>query len=180
VTPDQSEAMAMADRILVLDRGKVVQVGAPVEVYDKPTSKFVATFIGTPPMNIISCSIRRNGAYSLIVHPRFNAAIDTDEDILRTDSERPILLGLRPSDIHVIPNGSEGSNVTLMAKVMDAEEFGHRALIEFDVGGVESIRGLVPGFNKLRIGDNTKIRLDLARAHLIDPQTSRVLIHGPF
>ena len=94
----------MADRIMVLDHGKVVQVGAPVEVYNKPASKFVATFIGTPAINIVSCSIRRDGLNSLLVHPCSNAAIDCGNDILHADKERPILVGLRPSDIHVVRN----------------------------------------------------------------------------
>src|SRR6202011_1172685 len=59
VTHDQVEAMAMGDRIAVIDHGRVCQVGTPTEIYDAPADRFVATFVGTPPMNIVA----RNGGF---------------------------------------------------------------------------------------------------------------------
>ena len=179
VTPDQSEAMAMADRILVLDRGKVLQVGSPVEVYERPGSKFVATFIGAPAMNLIRCSIRRDGPRWTIAHPRFQATIDMVDAQLPAGGDTAILLGLRPGDIEVGSAGAGSAGVSLTATVTDAEHFGHRSVVDFDIGDDQAaVRAFVPGFSPLRIGDGASISLNLARAHIIDPQTQRVLGHG--
>jgi carbohydrate ABC transporter ATP-binding protein, CUT1 family (TC 3.A.1.1.-) len=75
VTHDQVEAMSMADRIAVMNKGKVIQVGTPDELYRRPADTFVATFIGSPPMNLIPCSIIEKDLVEYIVPENYEGSI---------------------------------------------------------------------------------------------------------
>ena len=109
VTHDQIEAMTMADRIIVLRDGRVEQIGEPLDVYDQPANVFVATFIGSPAMNLISgrvvdgCFELADGA-TLAVHPAIAARVS-----------RSITIGLRPDHIDISDDASAGVTATLIA-----------------------------------------------------------------
>src|SRR5205085_5633453 len=106
VTHDQAEALLMGDRIAVLDRGHLLQCGAPRAIYDRPAHRFVATFVGNPPMNILPCEIEREGE-AVRVHP---IAADRALSWTLPNESLPfgwpaangqIELGLRPESIFV-------------------------------------------------------------------------------
>ena len=105
VTHDQGEAMAMSDRLAVMNAGEIQQIGSPDEIYHRPRTRFVAEFIGDPPMNIIACDITRSGSTASV----------------RTALHGPIvfkgleagvgryLLGVRPHDVLVKASGTPGA-----------------------------------------------------------------------
>jgi ABC-type sugar transport system ATPase subunit len=76
VTHDQVEAMSLSDRIAVLDRGRIQQVGSPDDVYHRPINRFVAEFIGSPPMNIIDAELTEVGGRISLMGPGFNLPVD--------------------------------------------------------------------------------------------------------
>jgi len=177
VTPDQSEAMAMADRILVLNHGEILQVGSPIEVYERPVDRFVATFIGSPAMNLVPCSLRRDGSHWTLSHAGFRAVVEL-RDIEQHGLPAEVLLGIRPGDIHVMQS-PEGSFVEVEVTVAAAEHLGHRSLIDVQIRGEgANLQAFAPGFSKLQSGQRSTVFLDIAQSQLIDPRTEKVLARG--
>ena len=107
VTHDQVEAMAMADRIAVMSRGNMVQIAAPLEIYDRPRTQFVADFIGSPAMNLFAATRRRDGGIDCVLNP-LAAALPPDE-LARTgelaDSTGRLFIGIRPEHLTIVAAG---------------------------------------------------------------------------
>ena len=103
VTHDQSEAMSMADRIVIMKDGEIVQIGTPDDVYHHSSSIFVADFIGTPPTNFLDVELGMvNGAYG-IMNPHFKMALsDRTAMLLRDHDKKDIILGVRPENIEIV------------------------------------------------------------------------------
>ena len=154
VTHDQAEAMTMGSRICVLDAGRILQVGPPLEVFARPKTAFVATFLGSPPMNLVAGEVRdgrfRRGALEL----------DAPSDGARgASSSSRVLLGIRPHEVML-----DGD---LPATVSWIEELGTRTLIECDLAGA-SMRVVREGALPLRRGDRVRLGLPLERLHWFD------------
>ena len=96
VTHDQMEAMTLADKLVVLNKGSVEQIGAPLKVYQEPASKFVAGFIGSPPMNFLTATISENGKMVIIDN---NISLPLGRNIPEIYYGKPIILGIRPENI---------------------------------------------------------------------------------
>jgi multiple sugar transport system ATP-binding protein len=148
VTHDQIEAMTMADKIVVMHDGLVEQVGAPLELYDRPANRFVAGFIGTPPMNFV------NGPLGSITFPG--------------------AWGIRPEDVVLVPAGSAGS---IPAEVALVELLGAHAHLHLDAGPHRLI-AVVSGADAPAKGAPVHLRLDPARAHLFDADGRTVALGG--
>ena len=159
VTHDQVEAMTLSDKLVVMSAGRVEQMGLPNEVYRKPASRFVATFIGSPPMNIAKGVIRGKGAVSIgeVVLPVADMAADLVPGAA-------IEVGLRPEDLVVTPNGS------LTMAVDFIEELGATQLFHGTLGGaalvIQAASGLVPSDSK-----TLNLSIDPAKVHLFDVET---------
>ncbi|MBB3527357.1 ABC transporter ATP-binding protein [Rhizobium sp. BK456] len=111
VTHDQIEAMSMADRIAVMRRGDMVQVGSPLEIYDRPQTRFVADFMGSPPMNLFSASMKSPARPTCQI-PEFIEGIPDNERKLiadRLDSTNAFCAGIRPEHLKLVQPGTEGS-----------------------------------------------------------------------
>lgn len=121
VTHDQTEAMTLADRIVVLNEGRIEQVGSPLDLYDKPVNKFVAGFIGSPAMNFIKGNIARDKGATVIRSGSF--ALEVDKPNLETDEE--IEIGVRPEHIEIVPT----SQSQLTAKVEIIEKLGVESML---------------------------------------------------
>jgi multiple sugar transport system ATP-binding protein len=158
VTHDQVEAMTMADRIAILDMGRLRQVGTPREVYDTPADLFVAGFIGTPPMNTSLASIE--GGIARVG----DSALPVDG----ATRGGPVIVGVRPEHLRIDPTGP------LQAKVRLSEWLGHEALLRVQPAGVESAGGwMVRLANEDHPPDpGVEVRLGLTGPiHLFDPDT---------
>jgi len=119
VTHDQIEAMTLADRIVVLNQGRIEQIGTPTALYDDPDNRFVAGFIGSPRMNFITAEIASVGDGSVTVTlPGFEgAAIDTAVSGQGLATGQPVMLGIRPE--HVLHEAGSGSPITLECEVTE-------------------------------------------------------------
>ncbi len=103
VTHDQVEAMSMGDRLVVLHEGKVQQIGKPLGIYEHPANLFVAGFIGSPPMNLFHCKIRKDAQRFTIVTDDFELTLpDTFLQVIKSSNlpDNRVILGVRPEDIH--------------------------------------------------------------------------------
>jgi multiple sugar transport system ATP-binding protein len=163
VTHDQVEAMTMADTIVVLNRGAVAQWAHPIELYRHPGSVFVATFIGSPRMNLIRGTIAAKDST-----PSFAAAEGwtvplSGKDLAVADAQQ-VWLGIRPEDIRLV---AANSPADLSGKVAIIERLGAETYVNV-VNGTQTLLVRVPGDIALRSGDTVQLALDRAGFHLFD------------
>lgn len=178
VTHDQLEAMTLADRIVVLNQGEIEQVGTPLEIFDFPRSKFVATFIGSPAMNILEGEVKLEGEDFFFYGSEAAQGIKLmlpRGKFPETIVGRPLSLGVRPSDLYVTIPG-EGSQSHFMAKVEFIELLGKNAYITFSHGPLELV-GEVMGRGIPELGKEEDITLNLQHAHLFDVKTGLNVLH---
>jgi multiple sugar transport system ATP-binding protein len=149
VTHDQIEALTMADRIAVLDHGRIVQVGTPHDIYDRPATTFVATLVGTPRINMVQAA-REDG----------NLVVQRSELRLPAPGNAPehLLLGIRPEDIRLAADGQYAGRVSLM------EPLGVETIIHI-TSGEQTLLSIVPGSAHTRIGDNVRFNIVRERLH---------------
>jgi multiple sugar transport system ATP-binding protein len=108
VTHDQSEAMSMADRIVVMRSGEIVQIGTPEDVYDQSASIFVAGFIGTPPTNFLEVELQEVNSRVLLQNPHFELSLDEARAAqLLKHGQRNLVIGVRPENIILVANTDE-------------------------------------------------------------------------
>ncbi|WP_341894009.1 sn-glycerol-3-phosphate ABC transporter ATP-binding protein UgpC [Ferrovibrio terrae] len=166
VTHDQIEAMTMADRIVVMHDGIVEQIGTPLELYDRPANLFVAGFIGSPAINLIRGTLRRDAARSWV---STDAGIDLplNGNIIGQDGQA-VVYGIRPE--HLSPSDSDGLPVTVgVVEPTGASTFVYADLSGAQICGVFSERH---GFNP---GGKMHLMPQLDRVHLFDSATGRRL-----
>lgn len=179
VTHDQVEAMTMGTRICVMNKGKVVQVGEPIEVYRNPADTFVASFIGSPPMNLMKAKIAAKDAKPVARFASTSAALPlySERDLMALTGGEAVI-GFRPEDIIMNPpaGGNAAGYAAVAAKVIAAEPLGAETLLVLSVGeGNEEMIARVGRDNRAKAGESLKVYLDLAEAHLFDPGTTRAL-----
>ncbi len=173
VTHDQIEAMTMADRVVVMSNGRIEQVGPPQELYNHPKTLFVASFIGSPAMNLFPVTVDR-GDGGLLARLEDGTVLTLPAD--RTDAYqravgKQMLLGLRPEAL--AEPGVYGPGV--LNSVIDyVEPLGSETLVFFPVGKTNACAKMSAGF-MARHRDGVTFSADLNRMHLIDPQTELVL-----
>ncbi|MGO7907064.1 ATP-binding cassette domain-containing protein [Rhizobium leguminosarum bv. viciae] len=111
VTHDQIEAMSMADRIAVMRRGDMVQVGSPLEIYDRPLTRFVADFMGSPAMNLFPASLKTPARPTCQIQEFVDSIPDAECDLIagRLDSTGQFAAGIRPEHLKLVQPGSPGS-----------------------------------------------------------------------
>jgi len=153
VTHDQMEAMTLADRLVVLNAGRIEQVGTPIELYEKPATTFVATFIGSPSMNLIKPG---SGSGHNANWPSNTATI-----------------GIRPEDL-VIADASNGNGFRAKVQVMAVELVGAESYVHgvAEDGGMIVFR--VPGRSVIGIGETLSLTADPDRFHLFDAEGRRI------
>lgn len=172
VTHDQVEAMTLGDRIVVMNQGKVQQIGTPLEVYDHPANLFVAGFIGAPEMNLIEGDLfHSNGQYTF---KNQGIAIDLSNKLQTLHSlPHKVVLGIRPEYIEVV-NDKSGLNL-VKAKVSLIEQMGAQTLIISEVLGNQKVRILSGREDRYAIGDELNIHFKEAKLQVFDGVTGEVL-----
>ncbi|MDH6632474.1 UNVERIFIED_ORG: multiple sugar transport system ATP-binding protein [Lelliottia amnigena] len=169
VTHDQTEAMTMATRIVILKDGYIQQVGAPKQVYNEPANMFVAGFIGSPAMNFIRGAI--DGRYFVTETLRL-AIPETKLAVLNAMGyqRKAVVFGIRPEDILT----SSGLPMDITAKVSVAELTGAEFMLYATVGGHELVlrAGAV---NDYRAGDNLAIQFEMDKCHFFDADSEIAL-----
>ncbi|MDY0277542.1 MAG: sn-glycerol-3-phosphate ABC transporter ATP-binding protein UgpC [Acholeplasma sp.] len=169
VTHDQIEAMTMADRIVVMDAGYIQQVASPKEIYDFPINKFVAGFIGTPPMNFVNVTVNKKGECTInnqkFVLPKEQVKIL--EDFYMIDKE--VIMGIRPEDLH-LDMEEELKDTTVNILVDVAELLGSETNIYTELNG-NNVCAVVNAKTGIHIGDKLKLSLDPKKVHFFDVHT---------
>ena len=168
VTHDQTEAMTLGTRIVVMRDGKVQQVDSPEAIYRNPANQFVATFVGTPAMNLLSGTVADvNGIRMVKIGGQTVPVTGPLGDALERLTGKSVTVGVRPEDITVRPP-EDGPHLTASVRVV--EPMGHEKLLYCDLEGTQvTVRedNAWPG----RAGDQVALRLDPDTLHLFDPET---------
>jgi len=164
VTHDQVEAMTMADRIVIMNEGRVLQVGAPEEVYNRPANRFVAGFIGSPPMNFLDGSIRLAGGHWEFVGE--NATIPIPSELGEANGEGFLCLGIRPEAFQAasVPAASDTSSILeIPGQVLLSELLGRERLltVETDFGPMKVV---IPP--EQDVGGGIRLRASVAAVHV--------------
>ena len=185
VTHDQVEAMTMGDRIAVMNRGKVQQVGKPMSVYEHPANLFVAGFIGWPQMNFFEARVvQKNGdlfveeqsdGNGAIVGPRFSARVETEAAApLKQYAGKKIVFGIRPEEIQVSQMMSaNGSNIDAVVEVVEpvgAETFVYLAR------GKQSLAIRIKGRENPEMKQKLALSFEMTEARFFDPATGKAIV----
>src|SRR5271169_3243611 len=165
ITHDQLEAMAMADRIVIMNQGRVEQIGAPQEIYDRPNTMFVADFIGAPPMSFLGVQTAlRRGDRSI----RIDAATVDMPQLLEDRAEGKFALGVRPENV------SFADASRLRGRVIGAEYLGTTQIITV-VTSSGQVKARLPSNEAVRVGETVGLALRPDRLSLFDATSGRAL-----
>lgn len=173
VTHDQIEAMTLADRIVIMRDGQIEQIGTPIEVFTKPANTFVASFIGSPPMNLLKGElVESNGSFSVKLANGSQVPVPAKEGVQLTDGQQ-VFLGIRPEDIYLNQKNLENST-RIDCHVDLVEPLGAEALLHITVGD----QGAVVRTNSRNMAiedmaDNKEVYLDLDYLYLFDAVTEQ-------
>jgi multiple sugar transport system ATP-binding protein len=173
VTHDQVEAMTMGDRIAILEAGRLQQVGAPLEVYERPANAFVAGFIGTPPMNLLDARVSGDGAR--LRGDGFDLPVPAARRGLPAGAS--LVLGIRPENLYLSPEQARGETAPLTLTVEIVETLGHDAIAHGRVGRELVAASLDPHFTA-EPGETVELAVDLDSVHLFDA-TTRMRLGAP-
>jgi multiple sugar transport system ATP-binding protein len=176
VTHDQVEAMTLADRVVVMNQGRIEQIGPPNELYHTPKTRFVAGFIGSPAMNFLPARVVNGGSsLSVRLSDRLSLPVpDSRAARYKAYLDKEVVFGLRPEDIieprSETPPGSAAFDVQLDV----VEPMGMETMVYFIVDGVEVCGRVNPTAAK-NAGETMRLVADLNHMHLIDPATDQVI-----
>jgi multiple sugar transport system ATP-binding protein len=177
VTHDQTEAMTMGNRIVVMKDGIIQQVAGPITLYDNPVNKFVAGFIGSPPMNFINGKIIKKEGKLFFKEEVFTVKIVEDmyKKIMPYEGKE-IVFGIRPEDIYdkLFTQAASGDN-TVRAVVEIVEPMGAEVYLYLNAGKSHII-ARVGGHDKPEINQDLDVVFDMANAHFFDKNTEETIV----
>jgi multiple sugar transport system ATP-binding protein len=170
VTHDQVEAMTLADRIVVMRAGRIEQIGAPLDLYNRPENLFVAGFIGAPRMNLLPVKVLSANAGGIVVEGAggLTTAISGNGSALKPGDDAT--LGVRPHDIAVSSNRAGD----IEAKVTLVEALGPETVVHAEIAGNRKLIAVLDGQKVATGAETIRLSFDPDRAHLFDAAGRRV------
>ncbi len=180
VTHDQTEAMTLGTRIVVMKDGVVQQVDSPQNLYDNPCNKFVAGFIGAPQMNLLDAAVGKSGDDVTLTFGGNTIALPTDK-AKKLESAgyvgKTVTLGIRPEDLHddeaALTNNAKS---VIEATIRVYEMLGAEVYLYFDIDETSCTARVNPR-TSARPGDTVKLALDMTKAHVFDKETEKVILN---
>jgi len=174
VTHDQAEAMVLADKIAVLNHGEIQQIGTPFEIYYKSSNTFVATFIGSPPMNLITGSIIERGDKMIFDAGVFEVVIpDNIASLVKKNLKHSeAILGIRPEDINAVPYNE---NLNICGTVYVVEYLATHQWVTVAINDIY-IKAYAPVELKIGIGDKICLSFNNNKIYLFDKKSQKSLM----
>jgi ABC-type sugar transport system ATPase subunit len=173
-THDPIEAMAIADRIGVMNLGRLQQFATPEEIYNQPANRFVAGFIGSPPMNFIDCTFIEEGGKAYLDAGPFRLDVTKLAGAIKANaSSSELILGIRPEHIKVNDEGREGS---IKATIQVTEPLGSKIIITLTPSKGMNLRAIGEPGLAYKTGEDKWISILLDRIHIFDKRTEKVII----
>ncbi|MGD0159384.1 MAG: ABC transporter ATP-binding protein [Candidatus Bathyarchaeia archaeon] len=174
VTHDQAEAMVLADRIAVMKDGLLYQIDKPLEIYDHPANKFVATFVGIPVMNFVDCQIQEKNGKSYVNADAFQMEITENSRIAMKGQQftaHEAVMGIRPEHVYVSKAPSKNA---VEAKVDLFQHFGDTGYATVEVGS-SLITAKVDPLLRFEEGEKVFVKLNSERIHIFDKATEKTI-----
>ncbi len=168
VTHDQEEALSVADRLCVMKAGRIAQIGTPQEIYNSPISRYVAEFVGSPPINLINGTFDAAKAEFRVDELDVVLALPGDVD----QADGKAFIGVRPEDVLI-----ERSEDGISAKIYEVEPLGAFTIIDI-AAGEHILRAQIPGQPQFELGEPVSVRFDLAKCHFFDESTGKRFATG--
>jgi sn-glycerol 3-phosphate transport system ATP-binding protein len=158
VTHDQMEAMTLADRLVVLNAGRIEQVGTPIELYERPETTFVATFIGSPSMNLLPLETSTSGSLA-------------ESAVVPSGT---VTLGIRPEDLHLLEQGSSDSGFKIGATVAAVELVGAESYVHGILPNQQPIVFRVPGRSRIAVDEPLTVHASCNSLHFFNEAGRRL------
>jgi len=174
VTHDQTEAMTMGDKIVILKDGEVQQIGIPMELYNKPINKFVAGFIGSPAMNFINGKIMQSDKLYFVID-NLNIRITLEEvnnRQLQQYREKEIIIGIRPEDVLLSTEKSIAGDISVQVEVV--EPMGNETLLYFTLQGTQMIARGNPN-QQYKAGSTYSMQINKNKIYLFDKESGSAI-----
>lgn len=171
VTHDRTEAMAMGDRIAVMAHGEIQQIATPLEIYNRPANRFVAEFIGSPPMNFLAVEVQLP---FLMVTPQFRLTLpDESLELLTPYNGRSLILGIRPEHLSLSPAAPKNLNVQvdLVEALGNDTYLAVRSIDDPEI----SLQVRIPPEYSVRSGESLWLSFALDKLYLFDPRTEAAI-----
>jgi multiple sugar transport system ATP-binding protein len=180
VTHDQVEAMTMGDKIVVMRDGKVQQIGSPLYLYNHPINKFVAGFMGSPPMNFLTVKVTEEGGQVMVDEGSFKLKpAAAHAALLKAYVGKEVSLGIRPEDLPVAGEGVDSSAGTIKAKVTVVEPLGAEINI-YAATSSNSLTSRVPPHHTYKIGDPIAFAPLMEKARYFDRENELAILPVKF
>jgi multiple sugar transport system ATP-binding protein len=177
VTHDQTEAMTMGDRIVVMRDGYIQQIADPITLYEKPVNRFVAGFIGLPPMNFINGTIINKDGKTYFNEGRFQVrVIDSMAGALAPYIDTEVIFGIRPEDIYdklFVSDAPQDNTIKAICEVL--EPMGPEAYLYLNTGR-SSLVARVGGHDKPTLNHDMDLVLDMSKVHFFDKDTDVTIV----
>ncbi len=181
VTHDQTEAMTLGTRIVVMKDGIVQQVDSPQNLYDKPANKFVAGFIGAPQMNLIDATVGKSGSDVTLTFGGSNTITLPADKAKKLEAGnyigKTVTMGIRPEDLHDDDAWlAANPNAVLTTTIRVYEMLGAEVFLYFDIDDTSCTARVNPR-TTARPGDTVKLAMDLTKIHVFDKETEKVVLN---
>lgn len=176
VTHDQVEAMTLGEKVVVMNKGKIMQFGKPDKLYEKPMNRFTAGFIGSPPMNFMDCVLVQKPDGIYLVRDDFNLRLpDGAEKLIGNFVGTEVVFGIRAEDIYdkLFALGATPYN-TFNVRVDVRETIGSDVFIYFTLAGVNFVARVLPK-SKAEAGQNIEVVFDINKLHIFDKRNGERL-----
>ena len=179
VTHDQTEAMTLGTRIVVMKDGVIQQVDSPVNLYNKPNNMFVAGFIGSPQMNMLEASVKKSGSDVLLSVGEYEIKLtDAKAKVIEDGGYigKSVIMGIRPEDLHDEESviSAAGPGAVVNADVEVTELLGAEVYLYLSVAG-QPVTARVNPRSTAKVNDRIKIALDLNKIHLFDKDNEKAI-----
>jgi multiple sugar transport system ATP-binding protein len=175
VTHDQIEAMTMASRIAVINKGVLQQLDTPQTLYDRPDNMFVAGFMGSPAMNFFKAKLRKEDSRLIIEGGAFKVPVVDEKKTYQNYVDKSVILGIRPEDIHNPAFVAPGIHAAPVEAKVDVTELMGNEINLYLLTGQDSIVARVDPRTDFRMGDKVQVAFNMDKAHLFDPDTEKAI-----
>jgi multiple sugar transport system ATP-binding protein len=176
VTHDQTEAMTLGEKVVVMNDGEIQQVDTPQTLYDYPANRFVAEFIGDPAMNMLPVTVEGSGDDLHADHSAFGLPLQNADGLERHHGDGAVL-GVRPEDVYLVGDLDGGGTGELEAEVAVTEPLGDSLLLDCSVDG-DPLKVHASPRSDIAAGDVVSLTLDPHRLHLFDAETGKTFYHS--
>ena len=176
VTHDQTEAMTMASRIAVINKGLLQQIDTPQTLYDRPDNLFVAGFIGSPAMNFFPAKLRKDGSKLYVDGGTFSLQIPENRtNVYMPEVGKDVIFGIRPEDIHNPDFAPPGIDAQPLDAIVDVTELMGNEIFVYLKAGDNNIVARVDPRSRYQINDKVRVTLNMDNMHIFDKETEKAV-----